>query len=49
MSTFKEDMLDDVSKTFLEDTEFAEIHNVDGTEMLAVVDEFEADRRQQRV
>lgn len=48
MSTFKEDILDDVDKTFLEDTEFAEIHNVDGTEMLAVVDEFEVDRRQQR-
>ena len=48
MSTFKEDMFDDVDKTFLEIDEFAETHNVDGKEMLCVLDESEAERRATR-
>jgi len=40
--SFKDDLLYDVENTFLNDLEFAEIHNVDGKEMLAVVDEYEA-------
>lgn len=48
MATFKEDMYDDVGKTFLELNEFAETHTFDGKEMPLVIDEFEAERRQIR-
>lgn len=43
--TLKEMIADDVQKVFLNMDDFADIHNVDGTEMKAVVDEINADER----
>ena len=47
MSSFKDDMSEDISDVFLDEMEFAETHIVDGKEMLAVVDELEAEKRMQ--
>lgn len=43
--TLKEMIADDIQKVFLNMDEFAEIHNVDGVEMKAVVDEINAEER----
>lgn len=45
MNTFKDDVSDDILSVFLECDEFAEIHKVDGLEILAVIDEINADER----
>ena len=43
--TLKEMIADDIQKVFLNLNDFADIHNVDGTEMKAVIDEINADER----
>ena len=47
MSNFKDDLATDVDITFMDLDEFAEIHNVDGKEMPAVVDDYEAIKQQE--
>ena len=42
---FKQMAFDDIAKVFLNPEEFAEMHNVNGKDMLVVVDSFEAERR----
>lgn len=42
---FKDDVAADIQGTFLNDTELADLHTIDGVEMLASIDDYEAAKR----
>lgn len=49
MRTFKEIIQTDISNTFMNDLEFADLHNVDGKSMKVIVDNNEHIEREKRV
>ena len=48
MSRFKDLMAEDVHRVFLNLNEFAELHNINGKEMSAIIEHAEARKREKR-
>lgn len=46
---FKDDVATDIEETFLNENELADLHTIDGVEMLASIDDYELIKREKNV